>query len=624
MTHFFRVLAICGLLLLEPVHAATSSEALDLAARFPTLHAVCIVKDDGTASETYEWSRTVLKESALDNAKKASVTFSTSAQKGTILAAYTRKADGRRIEVPKDNYQIETNRGREKDSPVYSDMTTMTVVFPEMAVGDTTVFSYRIDDTQPFFPGNYSVARQFSPQVAYDDVHVRIEYPASMWVQYGSHGMQEAPVRMEDGRKILEWTYSNPTPRKSERRNFSVFNSDDQPGYAFSTFHSYADIAAAYGMRARPKAEVTNRVRDLAAQIVGTTTEPRDQAHLLYDWVATNITYAGNCIGIGAVVPRDLDFMLDNKMGDCKDHATLLQALLAARGIRAVQALVNSGSAYRLPKVPTAAQVNHVIDYLPDFNLFVDSTSSDTPFGMLPHGDEDKPVLLVEGFRDGLRTPAGKAEANRQRLVGSWKVGGDGSVTGNLEVTQSGLFGVTMRSWARQMTKDLESDLVKGVLRSSGLIGSGTFEKDDPKALSDAYHYKVSFEASRYVKVPGAGAFAVRPPVNFASSIGELAAGSLEPETDVDVTCMGGTLAEEFRIELPATMKVLSVPDGVKAETSLARYESSYTLEGNVLTVRRTLEDRTQGDVCSPRQTAEFKGLAEKIASDMQEQVLYK
>ena len=30
-------------------------------------------------------------------------------------------------------------------------------------------------------------------------------------------------------------------------------------------------------------------------------------------------------------LPRDLTFVLDNKMGDCKDHATLLQALLAAK-----------------------------------------------------------------------------------------------------------------------------------------------------------------------------------------------------------------------------------------------------------------------------------------------------
>ena len=37
-------------------------------------------------------------------------------------------------------------------------------------------------------------------------------------------------------------------------------------------------------------------------------------------------------MGIGAVVPRDMDVVLDAKMGDCKDHATVMQALLASHG----------------------------------------------------------------------------------------------------------------------------------------------------------------------------------------------------------------------------------------------------------------------------------------------------
>lgn len=92
------------------------------------------------------------------------------------------------------------------------------------------------------------------------------------------------------------------------------------------------------------------------------------EARALYDWVATHITYAGNCIGIGAVVPRDLPFVLDNRMGDCKDHATLLQALLAARGIKSTQALVNA--------VPKQMKVLSVPDNLKIANGFLSYTAA--------------------------------------------------------------------------------------------------------------------------------------------------------------------------------------------------------------------------------------------------------
>ena len=79
---------------------------------------------------------------------------------------------------------------------------------------------------------------------------------------------------------------------------------------------------------------------------------PRERARLLYEWVSRNITYGGNCIGVGAVVPRDLDVVLDNRMGDCKDHATLLQSLWSAAGLRSEQVLVNAGEQYDLARRP--------------------------------------------------------------------------------------------------------------------------------------------------------------------------------------------------------------------------------------------------------------------------------
>lgn len=616
---FVALIACCG-----PAWAAPG-DRIDLTVRYGHYHEDVTVNKDGTSVETIEWSRTVLKKTALDGSKSAEVNYSTSAEKAEIVSAYTLKKDGRRIDVPRDNYQVEINKGKDKDSPVYSDRTTLSVVFPDVEVGDSVVFSYRISETQPMFPNNYSAARVFSSSVAYDDVRIRFDYPSAMWVQYAGYGMKQTEGDAGGGRKTIEWRYANPAPVQSARRDYSVYDPEKEVGYAFSTFRSYADIAKAYGERALPRAATTDRVAALAAGIVKGAKSPKEEARALYEWVATNISYAGNCIGVGAVVPRDVSFVLDNKMGDCKDHATLLQALLAARGIRSTQALVNAGSIYRLPAIPVVSTVNHVINYLPDFGLYLDSTSDSTPFGMLPLADQDKPVLLVEGFKADARTPVAAPGSSRQRVVSRLKIAPDGAATGSVEVFQEGEEAARMRAAMRELSKNAETDAVKNLLRRRGLIGDGTFVKDDPAGLKAAYHYKMTFSAKEYLKVPGAAAFYVYPPLGVGRGIASYLQGSVdEPEKDVDVTCSGIYVEEEYVIDIPRTVKILAVPDDMKIGNGTLSYNASYKLKGHVLRVKRVLDDRTPGNLCTPKMAADYKKVADKVMENLREQVLYK
>lgn len=613
-------------LLILPCCQALAAEGtpLDLATRYGHYYADYVLNADGTATETHEWSRKVLKESALERSKRASVTYSTSAQQAEVLVAYTLKADGRHIDVPKNNYQLEVNSGKGKDAPVYSDWSTLSVVFPDVAVGDSVVFGYKLVQTEAMFPGHFSTAQVFSRNIAYDDIRVRFDYPAEMWTQYEAREMKERLPEAAAGRKRVEWSYANPLPLKSERRDFSVYDADKEVGYAFSTFRDYAAIAAAYGARALPKAAVDERISRLAAEIVGDAKSQRDQARALYEWVARNITYAGNCIGIGAVVPRDMPFILDNKMGDCKDHATLLQALLAARGIEATQALVNSGATYRLQRIPVVQNVNHVINYLPDLNLFVDSTSDSTPFGMLPFGDQDKPVLLVEKYREGMKTPITPAAANRQVLRENFRIAEDGSVSGNVEVQLHGQSAVGTREWSRQLSKEYEEDLVKEILRAKGMDGSGRFVKDDPQALIDSYRYQASFQIEKFIKTKGVKAFNIESPLGDAAGMVSALQSAMTPEKEAEVTCTGMTLREDYQIELPPSAKLLSVPENLSVGNELVSYKATYRLKGKTLMVSRVLEDRTRGNVCSPQVFVDYKKIAEPALENLKEQVLYK
>ncbi len=581
------------------------------------------INDDGSFVESHNWGKTILKERAVEYSKQASVTYSTSIQKADVVEAYTRKADGRRIDVPKSNYQIEVNSGKDKDSPVYSDRTTMTVVFPDVALGDTVVLSYRITHKEPIFPGHFSAIMTYPSQAAFDDARVHIDWPSSLWAQYEARGLTETARNEENGRKTIEWAYRNEHPMRSKRRDYSVYDAEKEPGFSFTTFKSHEEIAVAYGLRARPKAVVTERIRKLADEISKDEKTVHGQARSLYDWVATNINYAGNCIGIGAVVPRDMDFVLDNRIGDCKDHATLLEALLAAKGIESKQALINAGNSYRLHKIPVVSMVNHVINYIPALDLYVDSTSETTPFGMLPFSSAGKPVLLVDGSKTTAKTPSLSPGTNSQHMKTVIRVGQDGSMEGEVEVSLKGMFAVDARTRLRHFPKAEEEELVKNVFQGMGYIGSGEFFKDDPKALLDTFHYKAKFSVDDFLQLPGAGAFGIRPVFFSEAPIDRFLGAAVDPIEPVDVACSNGTSTEEYTYHLPRNVKILSLPKDFSIKNDFLSYQASYRRQGNVLKVKRVFEDNTIGNVCSPAVFQVYKKFAAEVVQNVRVQVVY-
>jgi transglutaminase-like putative cysteine protease len=618
-----RGAAVAAWLLAAVASAHAAGENTDLPARYRTLEAQYVVNDDMTSTETRHWAITVLKPQAIEWAKHARVSHSTSVQKVDILQAYTQKADGRRVDVPKDNYQLNVNKGRELDGPAFSDYSTVSVVFPDVAVGDTVVFGYRITQREPIFPGHFDAGQVFSSQDPYDSVTIGVEYPAALAVRFEGRRMEQREMSPAPGRKAVQWRWANPNPVRSTRRDYSVFDPDQEIGFDFSTFAGYSTIALEYGKRATPKAAVTDRIRTLAAEIVGERKDQREQAKALYDWVASTITYGGNCVGVGTVVPRDLDVVLDNRMGDCKDHATLLQALLSARGIRSRQALVNAGSMYTLPRIPRVSSVNHVINDLPDLGMFVDATADGTPFGTLPIALRGKPVLIAEPGAAAATLPV-PGNASDQKTVSNLKLAADGSLSGTIEVHYKGDVAIGMRAWARELPQDQRADLVKNMLRSMSLNGSGSVELDDPTEVTDRYRIKLTLaRVEKYLKLPGPGAFQLVPLVGGVTIGRVVSSNPGEPATHPG-TCTNGSATESYTIELPRGMKVTALPASIRLANSIQRYEASYVQKGQLLKVNRVVEDRTPVAVCPPSILDEYAKFGEKVHDNLAQQVLYR
>lgn len=616
------LVSIVLLLSAASVAIAEPMAEADIPVRFTNWHITYDVNADGSYVETQRWSSTILKETALEQEKQAAMTFSTSVAKGEILEAYTVKKSGQRIDVPTSSYQTTTNDGYKSASPLYSDETTISVIFPDLAVGDSVVFAYRIKNSQGIFPNQFSAVHGFSRYAAYDDIAVQISAPESMNLKQKSYFLSEQKPVIKDGKQIWRWTYQNKIPEKWTPADNGIMIVGDDPSLYVSTFTSYKEIAEAYGVRATPKAAVTPRIKKLASEIAADTAPPESQAQAIYVWVAKNISYGGNCIGIGAVVPRNLDVVLDNKMGDCKDHATLLQALLAAKSIESEQALINAGTLYQLPGIPVVSAVNHVINFVPSLNLFLDSTSSTTPFGMLPVSLGEKPALLVSHYREGVKTPSTAQDGHEQVMLTKIRINENGTATGTMNLKLKGAPGISARAIFRALPREQEELAAKKMLEAQGMHGTGSISKDDPTAMLDSYKISVTFNLTDFVTMGSATGMPIRPAVVSFLPIEGFMHNAYDLLPRKQHMCTGAVSIEDYVLEFPESSKIMAIPKDFAVAGDIIDYKATYRKSANTLTVHRELKDKTASNICTPQYAAEYQKILQGIAKDLKSQVL--
>lgn len=588
--------------------------------KYVKYHADFEVNSDGTYVETGDLIVGVLTDEGVDSANQTDISYSESLEEAEILSAYTLKKDGRRIDVPAAN--IQERAAVAGGGPMYSDIKTRVIIFPDVAAGDRVGYSYRIIHKTALFPGHFYLTQAFAKFMAYDDVRISVSVPAgSLDLKIHAAGVEGGRVEDKDGRMRWVWTYKNNEVAIPEYGATDPI--DNNPHIIVTSFKDYGTIAAAYEKRARPKAAVTDKVSALAEELTRGITGTREQAKVLYTWVAQNIHYAGNCIGVGSVVPHDAEMVLSNRLGDCKDHTALLQALLAAKGIESTPALVNSGLNYKLPEVPTVTVFNHVINYIPALDLYADSTSEYTPFGMLPPGVSGKPAIHTANFTGVRRTPSTDYRANISRTEMVIHIHEDGSADGETHNEDTGVFSIGIKAAVARMQPNMEDIIMRGILARSGYTGTGTLVKADPRELTDRYTYGGKYHLNNVMNIPGPAALRISPVFSSAAPIFSVIGDLNLPERKLNYECYGGSSIEEYTIYLPENVKIIALPKDVHIEGVTVRYDSTYHQSNRTVTAVRKFEDRSPGNFCTPQDDREFRPVARAIQKDLRSQIIY-
>ena len=372
-----------------------------LAAPYSPSYTVKNVKDvytvnhDGTFLEEVTYEYRIHSEDGIKALSQLPLSYSSSLAELDVIEAYTLTQDGKKIPVTPEHILLQQSPVS-AGAPMFDDAKVKNVIFPAVGIGSVLHLHYRYHQKIPLFPGVFAMVTAFPRTEDYDLATLEIHAPKNLPLYVDSVDISGGEVMSTyPDRKVWRWILNQARAEAPESGSVSAM--DVSPRIAVSSLPNYQAIAQAYQERARVKAAITPFIQQLADEITQGIHDRKSQAEALYRWVSTSIRYVAIYFGFGGVVPHDADTIARARYGDCKDHVTLLEALLAAKGIPSSPVLVNSSDTWWLPSVAVPTGVfNHAITYLPEWQVFVDSTAEFAPFGVLPLQERGKMALVID------------------------------------------------------------------------------------------------------------------------------------------------------------------------------------------------------------------------------------
>lgn len=540
-----------------------------------------------------------------------------------VVKAYTTKPDGRQIPVEKAAI-LDRQSAASADAPMFNSDRVKTVIFPDTAVGDSLTIEIK-KDGKPLFPNSFSVSSLLPPVYTIEHAEIQIDMPATLNLYTDAPGMTSHPQETKGDRKIWRWSLDKQpgiapeagmafTP-KTSTAVFATTLQDEQAG------------ADAYLARAKDKAAVSTEVQQQADAITQGISDKKAQAEAIYNWVSSNIRYVAVYFGAGGVVPHSAAEILKNRYGDCKDHVTLLEALLSAKGIDSQAVLVNAGNYYGIPKVAVMPGVfDHVITYLPEFDLYLDSTAEVATFGVLPASELGKVGLVLSADKAKIVTlPLSTPTNNSVTATTEITLNADGSGKGSSNMSQKGAADWLVRMIAVQIPQGMEAQVAQQYLQMTGQSGKGTYHFGKPRLLTQPFTYQSDFSLRDVFDSENDGAFRLPLGVAALNGINANTFGALTAvnKRERPFVLNGHSIKAVTHIQLPKNITINKLPKDFSFANELGEYQAHYSQQGQDITVTRELIIKEKPPVTPAAAYPQLRTLNDAVNKDLRRQVLY-
>ncbi|MFZ1011302.1 MAG: DUF3857 and transglutaminase domain-containing protein [Candidatus Sulfotelmatobacter sp.] len=418
-----------------------------------------------------------------------------------------RKADGSILITPPDNVQ-DLDSEITRSAPFYSDLWEKHVAVKGLGKEDVLEYEAHWRGTKPLIPGQFWFEYSFHHEGIVLGERLEISVPAARAVK--AKGPQATQtIATEEGSRKYTWTYSklqNVTePGSDEKKQTeAALGRLPPPDVQISSFQSWEDVGRWYWNLQKDRIEPTPAVRAKAAELTKGMADDAAKLRAIYNFVSLQYRYIGIAFGIGRYQPHAADDVLSNSYGDCKDKHTLLASLLQASGVTLYPALINS-SRQLDPDIPSPAQFDHIIGYLPRSKdkeaIWLDSTVEVAPAGYLVARLRDKQALVMLGDKSIqlVPTPADPPFPTTQAFTIDGRLSDNGTFEAKVEDTTRGESEVLMRAAFRRVPQPQWKDLVQQISYRLGYSGTvNDVSASTPEVIDEPFHFSYSYNRKEY------------------------------------------------------------------------------------------------------------------------------
>jgi tetratricopeptide (TPR) repeat protein len=582
----------CGRAQTSPTNAPAKDDYSQEAAVIEEMSTKIAFENDGNSTREQTSRVRVQTDAGVQQWGLLSFPFQSATQTVEIGYVRVRKDDGSTIITPADNVQ-DLDAEITRSAPFYSDLREKHVAVKGLSKGDTLEYQVHWQTTKPLIPGQFWFQYNFHHDGIVLAERLEIKVPAERPIKVKTlQGAQT--VTTEASSRLYSWMYSrleNAKDPESDQKKATetALGRLAPPDVQVSSFQSWEEVGRWYWNLQKDRIEPTPAIRAKAAELTKGMTDDAAKLQAIYSFVSTHYRYIGIAFGIGRYQPHAADDVLTNNYGDCKDKHTLLASLLQASGITLYPALINSS--FRLdPDVPSPAQFDHIIGYLPkgkDKEAFwLDTTLEVSPFGYLAQRLRDKQALVMSGDKSIqlMTTPADPPFSSTQNFKIEGKLNDDGTFDAKVEDTIRGEGGVLMRAAFRQVPQPQWKDLVQQISYELGYSGTvSDVSASTPEEIGEPFHFSYSYNRKDYpdwksdhhFTVPGLPFF--MPPVREDAKYPAWLGPPLETVSDA-------------KVEIPTGYKP-QLPSNVDLKYDFAEYHASYSSskDQNILIAKRRL-----------------------------------
>lgn len=268
-----------------------------------------------------------------------------------------------------------------------------TYVFANLEAGDGLIIRYRV---QTFCTSR--ITREFNTTFGFewfapiDHSRFCLLAPKNTPIHHVmNNGVLEPTVKemTADGYTLYTWEAKN--LEMMEEEPIMPDADDVRRVLTVSTMKDWSLISGWYGDISARQARNDYEVKKLTAELfpAGEKLSETDKARRIYGWVVKNISYSSVSFRQSGLVPQRASKVIQTRLGDCKDLATLYAALAREVGLKANLVLLssrnNGAPALALPSMNfNHCLVKVVADGTP---WYLELTSASLPFGSLPNDD---------------------------------------------------------------------------------------------------------------------------------------------------------------------------------------------------------------------------------------------